>query len=156
MSSFCGHIRKKHDGIEFIPVRKLKCTQWTFYKANCYKECCIITVKLLIKNGSTLITVSGFSLSAKALSQRGNKRTMEPVTVTKAKQFLSVLDATENKQLISYWDLYFIHCWDMGLPNYRLTCVIPKSSNKAIRKSQPIPMAVSDNALSKAIWTQSR
>lgn len=103
----------------------------------------------MIKNGSTLITVSGFSLSAKALSQGGNETTVKRVTVTKAKQFLSAWDATENKQLISYWDLYFIHCGDMELPIYRLTSMISKSSYKAIRKSWPI---TNDNILSKSYF----
>lgn len=152
-SRFCGCIWKK------------KITGYASFPSSCkekkkkqYKDCCIINVKPMIKNGSApvLIIVSGISLSAKAMSQRSNKRTVKPVTVTKAKQFLSAWDATENKQLISYWNSYFIHSRDMELPNYRLTCMIPKSSNKAIRKSRPITVALSDNVLSKAILPQSR
>ncbi len=91
-----------------------------------------------------------FSLSAKALSHGDNKKKL--VTVTKAKQFLSAWDATEYKQLISNCDLYVIYCRDMELPIYRLTCMISKSSYRAIRKSRP----PSDNVLSEAFFTQSR
>lgn len=53
----------------------------------------------------------------------------------------SLWDATENKQLIPDWDLYFIHCGDMEAPVDRLTCTIPKSSDKVISKSRPVTLA---------------
>lgn len=93
----------------------------------------------MIKYWSTLITVSGISLSAKLSSLQGNKRRAKLVTAKKVKYlfiylfFFSVLDATENKELISNQGIFstFQGCGgaSAGWPVW-----VPKSSYKVTQK----------------------
>lgn len=119
-----------------------------------YEYCCIVTVKLMIKNWSVFITVSGIFLSANTLPQWGNKRSVKLVTVTKPKQFLSVWNAMENKQLISYQVIFYTLQGYADLQNDLQDSQNPPA--KWCTKSPPIAITSSDNVLSKAILTPSR
>lgn len=98
------------------------------YKGTSHEYGCIITVRLMIKYWSPLITVSGFSLLAK-LSSR-NKRRVKTGDSYKAKiSFLFFLFLSQMQPRTNNWFLteeYFIHFRDMEVPIYSMTCLSPQ------------------------------
>lgn len=110
----------------------------------------------MIKYWSTLITVSGISLSAKLSSLHSNKRRVKLVRFSKQKSvyffFLSWMQLRTNNWFQT--ETYFILFEEMEVPICRMTCL--SAQILLHRKSPPIMMAASEIAFfSPPIWTQS-
>lgn len=111
----------------------------------------------MIKYWSTLITVSGISPSAKLSSLHGNKRRVKLVRFSKQESvyfFFSVLDAIENKQLISNRDIFYTFRGNGGAN------LQDDLSERPNPPTQKIPThndgCLWNRFFSPPIWTQSR
>lgn len=100
----------------------------------------------MIKYWSTLITVSGISLSAKLSSLHGNKGRVKLVRFSKQKSvyifFMSWMQLRTNNWFQT--ETYFILFEEMEVPICRMTCL--SSQILLHRKSPPIMMAASEIA----------